>query len=220
MLVGELAPAMARRGKGAIVNVGTMVAEFGMAGTSLYGAPSGRPGPAHQGVGGRVRPGRGPGQRRQPGAHPDRGDSGSGRGGRPTRGAGPSRAPPGFTGRDRRGHHLPGFGRRQLRSRRDPRCRRRPHSGLTDTGTVASALTASDGATARPPPASPTTPAGREVTRRRSILSGPIGTLLNQVAQFPAYTGAYLAASPLPGCTTGHGTPGAGPYPDSRRRIR
>ena len=38
VLVGELAPAMARRGKGAIVNVGTMAAEFGMAGTSLYGA--------------------------------------------------------------------------------------------------------------------------------------------------------------------------------------
>ena len=38
VLVGELAPAMARRGKGAIVNVGTMAAEFGMPGTSLYGA--------------------------------------------------------------------------------------------------------------------------------------------------------------------------------------
>ena len=38
VLVGELAPAMASRGKGAIVNVGTMAAEFGMAGTSLYGA--------------------------------------------------------------------------------------------------------------------------------------------------------------------------------------
>ena len=37
VLVGELAPAMARRGKGAIVNVGTMAAEFGMPGTSLYG---------------------------------------------------------------------------------------------------------------------------------------------------------------------------------------
>ena len=33
-LVGELAPAMASRGKGAIVNVGTMAAEFGMPGTS------------------------------------------------------------------------------------------------------------------------------------------------------------------------------------------
>jgi NAD(P)-dependent dehydrogenase (short-subunit alcohol dehydrogenase family) len=38
VLVGELAPAMARRGKGAIVNVGTMAAEFGAPGTSLYGA--------------------------------------------------------------------------------------------------------------------------------------------------------------------------------------
>src|ERR1700758_4197346 len=38
VLVGELAPAMASRGKGAIVNVGTMVAEFGMPGMSLYGA--------------------------------------------------------------------------------------------------------------------------------------------------------------------------------------
>ena len=38
VLVGELAPAMARRGKGAIVNVGTMAAEFGMPGMSLYGA--------------------------------------------------------------------------------------------------------------------------------------------------------------------------------------
>jgi NAD(P)-dependent dehydrogenase (short-subunit alcohol dehydrogenase family) len=38
VLVGELAPAMARRGQGAIVNVGTMAAEFGMPGMSLYGA--------------------------------------------------------------------------------------------------------------------------------------------------------------------------------------
>ena len=38
VLAGELAPAMARRGKGAIVNVGTMAAEFGMPGMSLYGA--------------------------------------------------------------------------------------------------------------------------------------------------------------------------------------
>jgi NAD(P)-dependent dehydrogenase (short-subunit alcohol dehydrogenase family) len=38
VLVGELAPAMAARGKGAIVNVGTMAAEFGIVGMSLYGA--------------------------------------------------------------------------------------------------------------------------------------------------------------------------------------
>jgi len=37
-LVAELAPAMAARGHGAIVNVTTMVAEFGAAGMGLYGA--------------------------------------------------------------------------------------------------------------------------------------------------------------------------------------
>jgi len=35
-LVAELGPLMARRGKGAIVNISTMVSEYGMAGTSLY----------------------------------------------------------------------------------------------------------------------------------------------------------------------------------------
>jgi NAD(P)-dependent dehydrogenase (short-subunit alcohol dehydrogenase family) len=37
-LVARLAPEMARRGHGAIINVSTMVAEFGAAGMSLYGA--------------------------------------------------------------------------------------------------------------------------------------------------------------------------------------
>ncbi|GAA2875530.1 hypothetical protein Acy02nite_76610 [Actinoplanes cyaneus] len=37
-LVAELAPRMAARGHGAIVNVTTMVAEFGMAGMALYGS--------------------------------------------------------------------------------------------------------------------------------------------------------------------------------------
>jgi len=37
-LVAELAPAMAERGKGAIVNIGTMVAHFGLAGMALYGS--------------------------------------------------------------------------------------------------------------------------------------------------------------------------------------
>jgi NAD(P)-dependent dehydrogenase (short-subunit alcohol dehydrogenase family) len=37
-LVAELAPLMAQRGKGAIVNVSTMVAEYGMPGMSLYSA--------------------------------------------------------------------------------------------------------------------------------------------------------------------------------------
>jgi NAD(P)-dependent dehydrogenase (short-subunit alcohol dehydrogenase family) len=37
-LVAELAPAMAARGKGAIINVTTMVAHFGQAGMALYGS--------------------------------------------------------------------------------------------------------------------------------------------------------------------------------------
>ena len=37
-LVAELAPLMAKRGKGAIVNVSTMVAEFAVSGMSLYGS--------------------------------------------------------------------------------------------------------------------------------------------------------------------------------------
>jgi NAD(P)-dependent dehydrogenase (short-subunit alcohol dehydrogenase family) len=38
ILVGELAPKMAERGKGAIVNVSAMVAIFGMPGMALYGS--------------------------------------------------------------------------------------------------------------------------------------------------------------------------------------
>ncbi len=37
-LVAELAPRMAKRGKGAIVNVSTMVADYGAAGMGLYGS--------------------------------------------------------------------------------------------------------------------------------------------------------------------------------------
>jgi NAD(P)-dependent dehydrogenase (short-subunit alcohol dehydrogenase family) len=37
-LVAELAPAMAARGDGAIINVSTMVAEFGVSGMGLYGS--------------------------------------------------------------------------------------------------------------------------------------------------------------------------------------
>jgi NAD(P)-dependent dehydrogenase (short-subunit alcohol dehydrogenase family) len=37
-LVAELAPLMAKRGKGAIVNLSTMVADYGSPGTSLYGS--------------------------------------------------------------------------------------------------------------------------------------------------------------------------------------
>jgi NAD(P)-dependent dehydrogenase (short-subunit alcohol dehydrogenase family) len=37
-LVAELAPLMAKRGKGAVVNISTMVADYGAAGMSLYGS--------------------------------------------------------------------------------------------------------------------------------------------------------------------------------------
>ena len=37
-LVAELAPLMAKRGKGAIVNVSAMVADYGVSGMSLYGS--------------------------------------------------------------------------------------------------------------------------------------------------------------------------------------
>jgi NAD(P)-dependent dehydrogenase (short-subunit alcohol dehydrogenase family) len=37
-LVAELAPLMAKKGKGAIVNISTMVADYGAAGMSLYGS--------------------------------------------------------------------------------------------------------------------------------------------------------------------------------------
>jgi NAD(P)-dependent dehydrogenase (short-subunit alcohol dehydrogenase family) len=37
-LVAELAPLMAKKGKGVIVNVSTMVADYGVAGMSLYGS--------------------------------------------------------------------------------------------------------------------------------------------------------------------------------------
>jgi NAD(P)-dependent dehydrogenase (short-subunit alcohol dehydrogenase family) len=37
-LVAELAPLMAKRGKGAVVNLSTMVADYGAAGMSLYGS--------------------------------------------------------------------------------------------------------------------------------------------------------------------------------------
>ena len=37
-LVAELAPLMAKRGKGTIVNVSTMVADYGVSGMSLYGS--------------------------------------------------------------------------------------------------------------------------------------------------------------------------------------
>jgi hypothetical protein len=41
-LVAELAPLTAKRGKGAIVNLSTMVADYGAVGMSLYGSSAKR----------------------------------------------------------------------------------------------------------------------------------------------------------------------------------
>ena len=72
LLVAALAPAMAERGHGAIVNVTTMVAEFGMNGMGLYGSSKAALDAADQILGRRVRPRRRPRQRREPRPHPHR----------------------------------------------------------------------------------------------------------------------------------------------------
>ena len=91
-LVAALAPSMAERGSGAIVNVSTMVAQFGMDGMALW-LEQGGVGAAHQGVVGRVRAQRRPGERGQPWPYPDRGDCRHGRGPRPAGLVGPRRTP-------------------------------------------------------------------------------------------------------------------------------
>ena len=66
-LVAALAPAMAQRGEGVIVNVSTMVAGFGQAGAALYGSSKAGDQSADQGLGRRIRSQRDPDQRRIPG---------------------------------------------------------------------------------------------------------------------------------------------------------
>jgi NAD(P)-dependent dehydrogenase (short-subunit alcohol dehydrogenase family) len=51
-LVAELAPLMAKRGKGVIVNVSTMVADYGVSGMSLYGSSKAAINLADQSMGG------------------------------------------------------------------------------------------------------------------------------------------------------------------------
>ena len=78
-LVAALGPSMAERGSGAIVNVSTMVAQFGMDGTALYGSSKAalelltKAWSAESGQ-------RRPGERGQPWPYPDRGDAGMGEG--------------------------------------------------------------------------------------------------------------------------------------------
>src|SRR5271163_4893469 len=114
ILVAELAPAMAARGKGAVVNVLTMVAHFGIAGMGLYGSSkaaltlltkawAAEFGPSGVRVNA-VRP------------DPHRRHRGDGRPAGPARRAGPGRTP-GRPRGDRLGNQLPGRRRGQLRPR-------------------------------------------------------------------------------------------------------
>ena len=66
VLVAALAPWIAERGSGSVVNVSTMVAQFGMDDTALYGSSKAAFGTPHQGVVSGVRTERRAGERRQP----------------------------------------------------------------------------------------------------------------------------------------------------------
>jgi NAD(P)-dependent dehydrogenase (short-subunit alcohol dehydrogenase family) len=127
ILVGELAPAMAARGKDAIVNVLTMVAHFGVPGMALYGSSkaaltlltkswAAEFGPSGVRVNA-VSPG------------PTRTEGTEAMGSQLDQLA--SMGPAGRPGRNRLRHQLPRRGRGQLRSRRRPRRRRRPQRRLS-----------------------------------------------------------------------------------------
>ena len=79
ILVAELAPAMAARGKGAIVNVLTMVAHFGVAGMALYGSSKAALTLLTKAWAAEFGPQRRAGQRGQPRPHPHRGHRADGR---------------------------------------------------------------------------------------------------------------------------------------------
>jgi len=129
-LVAELAPEMAKRGHGAIINVTTMVAEFGAPQMALYGSSKAalvlltKSWAAEYGPSGvRV-------NAVSPGPTRTDGHRGHGRG---SGSAGLRRAvrPAGPAGGDRGRDHLPGQRRGQLRARRGPARGRRPDRGLT-----------------------------------------------------------------------------------------
>ena len=94
ILVAELAPAMAARGKGAVVNVLTMVAHFGVAGMGLYGSSKAALTLLTKAWAAEFGPERRPGQRGQPGADPHRGHRSDGQPARRARIHGASAAAP------------------------------------------------------------------------------------------------------------------------------
>ena len=79
-LVAELAPLMAQQVKGAIVNVSTMVADYGAAGLSLYGIQQSRSQSTDQSLGGRIWTQGRPRKCGQSRTDPDRRHGGNGRG--------------------------------------------------------------------------------------------------------------------------------------------
>src|SRR5689334_6583299 len=127
ILTGELAPAMAARGRGSVINVLTMVAHFGVAGMALYGSSKAaltlltKAWAAEFGPSGVRVNAVSPGPTRTEGTEVmgDQLDQLA------------ALAPAGRPGRDRFRHRLPGQRRGQLRPRRRPRRRRRPPRRLT-----------------------------------------------------------------------------------------
>ena len=63
---------MAARGRGAIINVTTMVAQYGQNGMALYSSSKAALTLLTKNQGRRIRPARGPGERRLSGTHPHR----------------------------------------------------------------------------------------------------------------------------------------------------
>ena len=129
-LVAELAPKMAGRGYGSIVNVTTMVAEFGAPQMALYGSSKAALVLLTKFLGGGVRAVGCPGECGQPRTDPHRGHRGHGGGTGPVGIGRPGRAA-GAAGGDRIGDRVPGRGRGELRPWRAAAGRRRPSRCLS-----------------------------------------------------------------------------------------
>ena len=106
-LVAALAPAMAARGKGAIINITTMVAAFGQAEMALYGSSKAALVLLTKSWAAEFGPSGGAGQRGEPGPDPHRGHRAHGHGAGRSRRNHPARAS--WTAcRHRTGRHVPG----------------------------------------------------------------------------------------------------------------
>ena len=128
-LVAELAPLMAKRGKGAIVNLSTMAADYGAPGMSLYGSSKAAINLLTKTWAAEYGPERRPRECREPWAHAHRryGCDGRGSGAASCTGTGGTS---GYSGRNRRSHRLLGNRPRQFHLRCKARRRWRPHRDL------------------------------------------------------------------------------------------